>query len=310
VIYEYALEPELVASLTERRNARYLAEKFGLGQPRLVSKYPKRWKTLAWEAFQQSHPNCSEGQKKIVEELIQRLSETMVRRPGAPFGSGRSWLENAEQEHARSPFRGILARANPRERDEVLVERDLDEQSCTLWAVARGTTVDRRARSMAKLIRPMLRCCGIVIFIDPYFAPDRIGYRRSLEAFLSALVESGRDLSSVRVEVQTKIRSTAEFFKGDCESRLGRHIPAGLSVSLRRWTERQGGEILHNRYILTDVGGLVFAHGLDEGKSGETDDVSLMDREQYLLRWRQYASDTPAFEPEEGPIVVMGSRRL
>jgi hypothetical protein len=310
VIHEYALEPELVAGLTERSAARYFAEKLGLGQPRLVSRYPKRWKALAWEAFQQRHPDCSDGQRKIVEELIQRLSEKMVRRIDVSWQQGLSWLENAEREHDRNPFRGILARANPRRRDAVLVERDLDEQSSALWAVARGTTVDRRARSMAELIRPMLRCCGTVIFIDPYFGPERPGYRRSLEAFLSTLVAGRRDVGSVRVEVQTEAKSTAEFFSSECQAQLGKHIPAGLSVKLRRWTQRQGGETLHNRYILTDLGGLIFAHGLDEGKSGETDDVSLMDREQYILRWNQYVSDAPAFDSAEEPVVVIGSKKI
>jgi hypothetical protein len=310
VIHEYALEPELVAGLIERSAARYLAEKFGLGQPRLVSRYPKRWKMLAWEAFQQSHPDCTEGQRKVVEELIQRLSEKMVRRIDVAWEPGRSWLENAEQEHARSPFRGILARANPRGRDEVLVERDLDEQSSALWAVARGLTVARQAGPMAELIRPLLRCCGAVIFIDPHFGPENARHRRVLEAFLTALTDGRRDLSTVRVEVQTGDKSPAEFFKNECQQRLGRHIPAGLRVKLRQWTPRSGGEALHNRYILTDLGGLIFSHGLDEGRAGETDDVNVMDLDQYILRWSQYVGDTPAFDSKEEPLVVIGSKRF
>ncbi len=309
MIHEYALEPELVAGLMERSAARYFAEKFGLGQPRLVSRYPKRWKALVWDEFERHHSNSSIKQRKIVEELIQQLSERMVHRVDSTWESSRSWLENAEQEHDRNPFRGILARSNPRGRDEVLIERDLDEQSSTRWAVARGATIEIRARPMAELIRPVLRCCREVIFIDPHFGPENLRYRLTLEAFLVTLANGRRDAGSVRIEVHTGIKSTPEFFKNQCQEQLAKHIPAGLSVRFRRWIQRQGGELLHNRYILTDLGGLTFNHGLDEGKAGQTDDVNLMDREPYLLRWRQYAGETPAFDSTEEPVVVIGSKR-
>lgn len=310
MIHEFALEPELVASLTERSVARYFAENFGLGQPRLVSRYPKRWKKLAWEAFQQTHPDCTEGQRKIVEELIQRLSERMVRRGDSSWEPSRSWLQNAEQEHDRRPFRGILARANPRGRAEVLIDRDLDEPSSSRWAVVRGATIARQARPMADLVLPLLRCCGEAIFIDPHFGPENRRHRRPLEEFLAVLVHRRADMGSLRVEVHTEVKSPEAFFRTQCQNQLGRCIPAGLSVKIRRWTQRSGGETLHNRYILTDLGGLIFSHGLDEGNPGETDDVSLMDRGQYILRWNQYVSDAPAFDSMEEPVLVNGTKKL
>jgi len=309
VIHEYALEPELVAGLTERSAARYFAEKFGLGQPRLVSRYPKRWKALAWDSFQKTHPDCSEKQRKVIEELIQRLSEHMVRRGESAWDPGRSWLENAEKEHDRKPFRAILASTNPRGREEVLIDQDLDERSSARWAVARGATVVRKARPMADLLLPLLRCCGEAIFIDPYFGPGKPGYRRSLEAFLAALASGRADVGSLKIEVHAEVKSTADFFRNGCEGQFASCIPAGLRVTFRRWTQRTGGETLHNRYILTDLGGLTFSHGLDEGSAGETDDVYLMDRLQYELRWQQYMGTSPAFDSPEASVVVIGTKK-
>jgi hypothetical protein len=309
VIHEYALEPELVASLTERSEARYYYENLGLGQPRLVSRYPKRWKALALEAVEQKAANLTEKQRATLVELIQRLSEPMVRRGGSSWDSSRPWLENAEQEHDRKPFRGILARANPRNREEVLIGQHLDEQS-PIWAAARGATVPRQARSISELVLPLLRCCGVAIFIDPYFGPENLRHRRSLEAFLESMIDGRTDLSSLTVEVHTGTKSPAEFFKRECENQLSRCIPAGMRVTFRRWTKRLGGEDLHNRYILTDLGGLIFSHGLDEGKPGETDDVNVMDRHQYAFRWEQYTGPSPAFDLSEEPVVVVGTRRI
>jgi hypothetical protein len=44
--------------------------------------------------------------------------------------------------------------------------------------------------------------------------------------------------------------------------------------------------------------------GLDEGDPGATDDILLLDRVQHEERWRQYASDRPAFDQPEPMIVI------
>ena len=80
---------------------------------------------------------------------------------------------------------------------------------------------------------------------------------------------------------------------------------------VRRLSEKQGGERLHNRYILTDLGGVTFGIGLDEGADGGTDDLALMGRGQYELRWSQYVGNPPAgFEQEGMPVEVIGTRRM
>jgi hypothetical protein len=58
---------------------------------------------------------------------------------------------------------------------------------------------------------------------------------------------------------------------------------------------------------LTDVGGVLFAAGLDEGDHGATDDLHLLDREQYEARWQQYAGDAPAFDRPDPPIEIHGA---
>jgi hypothetical protein len=115
-----------------------------------------------------------------------------------------------------------------------------------------------------------------------------------------------------RVEVHTSAAGTGteEFFKGECHARLRRCIPDGMRIVVRRLNQRAGGERLHNRYILTDLGGIAFGVGLDDGGDGETDDLSLMDRAQYELRWSQYAGDPPGeFDQAEAPVELQGTRR-
>ena len=53
--------------------------------------------------------------------------------------------------------------------------------------------------------------------------------------------------------------------------------------------KKHKGEKLHNRYVLTDIGGVSFAVGLDEEDENHQDDVALLSKKSYTLRWQQYA---------------------
>ncbi len=93
-----------------------------------------------------------------------------------------------------------------------------------------------------------------------------------------------------------------------CSLRLPNIIPHGMCVRLVRWRQKDGGEKLHNRYILTDKGGVSLGVGLDDGTPGETDEIKLLDEETYKFRWKQYTSE-PAFDLVD-EVVVEGRRTL
>ncbi len=306
MIYEYALEPELVATWGNHQDSRYFAEKFGLGQPRIVSRYPKRWKRLVLEAL----GRVDNVEPARVVELVQRLSEKMVRRREYVWDPGRTWSDNARAELERAPFHAILARENPGGHTHVLIATELNDAT-PLWAAPRGVRIARRPGDIAAAVAAMLRIAEIVVFVDPHFGPDKPRYRRMLEAFLRATTNGRVVDGPARLEVQTSAdeerTGTRVFFEAECQRRLPGCIPAGARLRVVRLVERPGGERLHNRYILTDIGGVLFGAGLDDGDEGATDDVHLLERAQYEERWRQYASDPSAFDRREQPVEIHGA---
>jgi hypothetical protein len=303
MIYEYALEPELVATWGNRHDYRYFVERFGIGQPRIVSRYPKRWTRLVWQAF---HSDDDLERTRMVE-LLQRLSERMVHRRGYLWDQERTWFENARTEHERAPFHAIVARENPGGHPRALVGADLNAIT-PLWAMPRGVAIARRATDMAAAVAAMLRIAEIVVFVDPYFGPDSLRHRRALEAFLRAMTDGRAVDGPVRLEVHTSAdedrTGTRVFFEAECQRRLPGCLPAGVRLTVVRLAERPRGAQLHNRYILTDVGGVLFGVGLDDGDDGETDDLHLLDRAQYEERWRQYVGDELAFDRPEPPVEI------
>jgi len=299
MIYEYALEPDLVATWGERNNYRFFIRQFEFGQGRLVSRYPKSWARRVWDKFETG----TEIERKRLEELLQQLKQRMVKRKNFRWDGGNDyWIENALLEHQRHHFYAILAQENPDNRRFIITDRKLDERN-DLWDVPHGKTVNRKATDMAKAVAGTLSCCKWARFIDPHISPGSPQYKKSLSAFLKLLWQERPVGPPVSVEIHTKRHNGTREFLLDSYRKI---LPAGMRVTLYQWKEKPGGAKLHNRYILTDLGGISFYHGLDEGKDGETDDISRLDLKQYEKRCAQYNRDTSAFDQAEEPLELGG----
>jgi hypothetical protein len=287
MLYEYAVKPSL---LNNWKDFRYFTEKFGVSRGRLISRYPKHWKRLVYESL----TNCGDVERKRIEEGLQLLDDRLVRRQ-REWNSQYNWLANAEAEHLRSPFHAILARTNRKHREFVL-EGDNVNETHPLWKVSTSCVIPRKAQEMALCVAVLLQSSNKVLFIDPYFRPYDIRHRRPLEAFLAAVIEKRQSVSPTRIEIHTGNNTSADYFRGECERCLPSIVPQGIQVRIIRWRQRAGGEILHNRYILTDIGGVSFGVGLDDGTDGETDEVTLLEDKTYRFRWAQFAGPEPAFD--------------
>lgn len=289
MLYEYALEPAL---LSNWKDFRYFTEKFGFSQRRLISCYPKHWKRMVYESL----TSCGEIERKRIEDRLQKLDDRILKRQHE-WDRQCDWLTNAEAEHARRPFYAILARSNPNNRDYVLEEENISEDH-PFPASPKSPVIRRVAGEMAACVALLLRAAEKILFIDPYFGPQYLRYQRPLEAFLDAILEQRQGEPPTRIEIHASDRLEAGFFKSECDRHLPKIIPEGISVRLVQWRQKEGGEKLHNRFILTDKGGVRFGVGLDDsdGADGETDEVESLGEETYKFRWAQYASSDPAFD--------------
>ncbi|MBF0192852.1 MAG: hypothetical protein HQL99_17200 [Magnetococcales bacterium] len=143
MIYEFALDPELVASWHDRKEYAFFAGRFGMDAGRVVSGYPRKWRQMVMRAFYDQHKGASEISAKRIESLLDTLCEKMVKRPSS-FPELPSWLEKAEREHGERPFRGILSHSNPRNQPFIVTTGELaygtitDEKNSQHWEVYNG----------------------------------------------------------------------------------------------------------------------------------------------------------------------------
>ena len=307
MIHEYALEPELVASWHDLYKFHLFSGKFGFGKGRVVSRYPKKWTKRVWDAFKDDFgKTASPVDRKRMEKLLKQIANPVVRRPGCIWEAAREWLPNAESEHTyHKPFHAILARNNPCNNVNVMRESEFLEHTEGDRDFPKGS-VPRNAEEMANRVAPMLRCATKILFVDPNFRANRERFRKPLATFLRSV---DTQTSGLTIELHTEDRddtpSWTEFRK-ECEDKLPSIIPEGLTLMVYRWKERDGGEKLHNRYILTDIGGVSFLTGLDEGDPGMTDDVSCLPANVYSRRWNDYAGPNFAFDLDGEAFSVEG----
>jgi hypothetical protein len=299
MIYEYALEPAL---LSNWKDFRYFTEKFGVPNGRLISRYPKRWERMVLESL----ANCGVIERKRIEEDLVNLKRRILPRHHE-WNEQLDWLTNAETEHGKRPFHAVIAASNPRNL-EFVVEADGLSEANPLWRLPNLPPVQRIAIDMAQRVAPLLCFSHRILFIDPHFRPQEIRFRRPLEAFLEAATHTRRPGEIIKIEIHVNDEIETGYFKEQCRTCLPKIIPNGLRVRIVQWREKPQGEKLHNRFILTDIGGVSFGVGLDDadGDDGQTDDIQLLNEDTYTSRFAQY-SVTPAFDPVD-EVEIVGKR--
>lgn len=304
MIHAFALEPKVVASWGRSAEFRFVADKFGFGTPRALLELPgfNNWKRAVYKAA--TELELSQEDMLRLAELFRLFGEHKCRRVGAVYDGVLTWLQNAEREHDRRPFAAVIATENPRGHQAVLLGAQLDPRDAR-WNCTTGSVPPRTPEALAAALTAMLSNCRVLHLVDPHFGPENPRHRRVLEALLDVLAMHGIAPELVRVHCAAK--STLAFFESEA-AKMAARLPSGLTVEFARLKQRARGEKLHNRYVLTDLGGVSFGVGLDAGEDGETEDLLLLPSAVYSLRWKQYVENRGVFDPVDIPGPVRGTR--
>ena len=316
MIYEYAIDPVLAIKWSDSRNFRFIRDKFGLGTPRIMCGYPslKGWKKRVKRLI--NSELMTESDLKRIELLIGKagvLTELVVERPKdlCLWGGSSDWLINAENEHKREPFRAIIAESNPRRSTGVIPDKKLGGGPAPLWDCP-CPPVSRTSEAMAGAVSSMLRLANKIRFVDPHFYAGKERYRATYSSFLQAIFKGRENGSEVTIEIHTSVDNKDSDYVEDSKRVIDRYLPEltpkDATVNFYWWGERPMGEKIHNRYILTELGGVSWGTGLDQkhGDHDQTDDVSLLDIMKYNKRSEQYCSQTTCFEKVGTPHRIKG----
>ena len=273
MIKEFAVEPDAIVG--SYRDFSYVIEKFGVWEGRVISQFPSKWKRLVYEAAQARHKGRVE-QTKIVERL-RGLPDGVLMSLSRPGGDGE-WITQALNEHQRKPFDYILSNKSHAHPCVVLVEELDGNHKCLCFT--REQCIRREPEVMANSCDLLLRTAVRVKLVDPHFD---LYHDRFLQPFLS-VIQRLRQGTTVEIYRDDKIDP------GTLVQRATRYLPKclplGVTVRLVVWTQ----EPMHNRFLMTNHGGVRFGVGLDAAgpDSALEDEVSLMLPDVWRSRWTQY----------------------
>lgn len=145
--------------------------------------------------------------------------------------------------------------------------------------------IDRDATVMASCCAYLLSTARHIKFVDPHFDLNKARYRRPFAEFLNH-VQPG---------------ATIDVFRGDNygPASAAQHLIAMLTtirpdgVQVRMFFQPQGP--MHNRYVLTNAGGLYFQTGRDDKDHGDcvTDEVGLVEHDVWQVQWDRYEGVGP-----------------
>lgn len=328
MIYEYALDPMLVVDWAIGRKGRFVGQ-FGMDQRRLVSDYPKDWAGEVYGAFYKhfGYDDSSlefQNAQPELQSYVQWLSEFTVQRD-VKRTAKHTWLQDAVTEHGRRPFHAIMTTAGDGvECAEVITPEVLDNLRDLRWYLPTIMATKKSAEDLAAAMEPMLRGARYIVLVDPYFNAADARYQASFSALVRAACEArGIGSSLPELIVMTGIEQKHKPHEGEftreamarvaddlrvkAQQEIPKLLPVGMSVSFYCLKHPDEGDPLHNRYILTDIGGVVVPYGLAEYKPGEAhdakDDLIPMPKGMYSERHQQYVK-------KAGIDIVLGGIRI
>jgi hypothetical protein len=299
VFHEYALEP---AVLSNWANVRYFLDAFAPWKGRFIAAFPKDWKKRVYDGLR-----CPDIEKKTIEDRLAKLDKRFFAdRKGVPFDPSKSWADNALAENQREPFRAVIVAGSVARGGNVLNASTLDETD-PLWRVEQGRFVARDPAALRDAICLLLRLSTRIALIDPYFRPQQ---RDKTSAFV-ALSNSVAPGSKLEIHARLGVGNdpTHDWFKEQCELHLPRFLDVGQATTIHTWGQRPGGQRLHNRYLLTNIGGVKFGDSVEKGQQGENDHISILDESSRADLWSQFIEPAGAFDRIGSPVAVIGSRR-
>lgn len=297
---EYAIEPAVFETW---QTFRYLLDGLGPDQGRLVGTVPKQWLKRVRDAIIRG-PEREVHKASMIERLRRLHPSTVLSRECADFDGNLPWLTSAQREHAREPFHAIIAKDGG-EAAHILDPFTIDGTN-PLWANAGGVLVARDAAAITEAIAPLLRVSRRLVWIDPYFRPNAAERLSVLNMVLTAT------RTNAAFEIHARLGADRDpgytWAASECARVLPGLTPRDLALAVRFRAQRTSGPRLHNRYLLTDVGGLQFGDSPEQGAAGEEDRVSRLEIDTWQALWAQYTTSPSPFDDAGPTVTVIGIR--
>lgn len=323
MIYEYALDPKFIIELLDKKDTvNRLCDTLCDGRGCAISKYPSNLEGHALDHAREQEQVAKDPKLKAKwQQRINHLPTLMHDLLGPAMRVQRfntlPWDGSFVDEHNRFPFYTILTQEinNP----DRLPFKDLNwlrTRGCLLFNHSDGVATIRNPNRLCEAIRPLLQNSSKISFIEPYFsAEDR--FKRVYELYFKAIASA----SSIRTKDGTRELSIicsagvrtghqempSEEFEKSCKETYQGILPPGFTLIIHRIKKIDYKQEIHDRFILTDIGGITIGHGTDANLCPKTEScatIKLLNRELWNKWSNVYTPQSQDFNWSDPPVVI------
>lgn len=274
MLWEYAVEPEAIGS--DWKTFKDLIDRFGSDKGRLISRFPIKWEKKVVQAAKAAGvPDVR--MSSIVERL--RNEKHKVADFCRDYDHASDWIDNALREHGGQPFRAMICESDARGCGEALKPDDCSD-AAPLMITPVSQDFTRESADIAAPLIMLAAAAKEIDLVDPFF--DLRGtngdYQGPLMALLAGLAATPVSPKNIRIHFRTHVsRPPSPLLAQDSAARTAGAIPPGFTIELCEWEQIQGGEDLHDRFFLTDVGGAIIGAGFAATGGAESVTFSLLE---------------------------------
>lgn len=273
MLSEYAVDPAAIGA--DWRTFKDLIDRFGADKGRLISRLPAKWEKKVIQAAKDA------GVPEIrMASIVERLSNSKhkVVDFNRAYDHEADWIKNALREHGTRPFKAIICEAGLAA-CAVTIQPDDCSDGHPLFPAATSRDVTRTADEIADALHLLTAVSKKVDIVDPFFdlRPTEGNYLAPLTSLLARLGSGPWPPKAIRIHFRDHgSRPPPELLARDGSAKVKGLLPLGYSIELYAWSERQGGEDFHDRFVLTDLGGIMIGAGLSADSPTESAAFTLL----------------------------------
>ena len=284
---EIAIDPKVMAHWD---NFLPVYQEFGFEQGRLLAEFPGDWKKRVMQhaaTLVQEGTNTPLSESRMIECMKSEKFKAGLYSCGRqPSQDALTWTESAT---SQAPPFDLIISSDLKEANDRAIPGEFNFWSNHRFRGTRQCRLPRNSENLIDRAGKLFHKAKQVRFIDRFF-----NHRSDKANPLIRLIDflHNNSCPAKVIEIYTEYDPDTSRFQ-DFERRLDPELPSNMELRFHFLEAIEDGENLHPRFILTDLGGIQYDYGLDEGKG--TTIISLLDEDFRQKLWEEYSPNTTIF---------------
>ena len=161
-----------------------------------------------------------------------------------------------------------------------------------------GRPICRKVEDLTSHLVPLIDQSKEILFVDPYFRGDNSNYLKPIKKFLEIIHRNPKNIKRTKISFHHNNGSIDSRFSPvdiiyKWKEKLIPIVPPDIKLELFIWENRK----MHNRYVMTEIMGVQYGHGLGEGGDSlnNEDEITPLDKETYRERREKF--NDPSLTP-------------